>query len=164
MAYGVFAFKAVKPQAIKVAQVRGSILAALNAEKVYALSLLNQTIATWNEPPTMKAEISYRGGDVAMVAGPSGDLFLAKKWMWLDQGTRVRFAQLSKDWVSKTSPGSLRSGAGAGMVLARGHKAGAHRGIEARHWSELINKMIKKGFQRRIQEAVTRGMLLSRGG
>lgn len=165
MAYGVFAFKAVKPGKLEVAAVRGSILAALNAEKTYALSLLNQTIQPWeNEKPTMKAEISYRGGDVAMVAGPSGNEKGVKKWFWLDQGTRVRYALLSRDWRSKTMPRNIRSGAGAGQVLARGHRAGAHKGIEARMWSDTINKMIKKGFQRRIQEAVTRGMKISRGG
>lgn len=164
MPYGVFEFKAVKPQALKTAQVRARILNALKSEGKYAESLLNETIATWqHEKPTMTSMISYAGGNVAMIAGPTGNDVGVSKWRWLDQGTRVRYASLSRDWVSKTARGQLRSGHGAGYVIARGFKAGAHRGIEARGWSDLITKRMRKTFHRKIQQAITEG-LRARGG
>lgn len=158
----VFLFKAVKPKKLGMASVRARILNVLKEEAKYAEGLLNMTIATWvHERPTMKSLIAYKGGDVTMIAGPSGNEFGVKKWVWLDQGTRVRYAHLSSDWESKTTPRTLSVGRGAGYVIARGRRAGAHRGIEARGWSDLITQRMRKTFQRKVQQAVTDGL---RGG
>src|SRR3990170_1600278 len=113
----VFQFKAVKPKQLSIGAVRTNILNALKDEGKHAVSLLNETIATWEHKPTMTSEIGYKGGDVAMIAGPSGDMDAVKKWHYLDKGTRVRYAVMSRDWRSKTAPGRLRSGQGQGRVV-----------------------------------------------
>ncbi len=158
MVDSVFQIKVIKPRQLSINAVRANILNALREEGKYAVSLLNQTIENWQDPPRMTSEIGYKGGDVAMIAGPTGDEFAVKKWHWLNSGTRVRYAAMSSDWVSKTVPGSLHSGRGAGRVVARGRRAGAHPGIQARMWTDLINKKMHKTFHRKIQQAVTRGI------
>ena len=164
MVDSVFQFKAVKPKQLRIGAVRANILNALKDEGKHAVSLLNETIATWvHDKPTMISEIGYKGGDVVMIAGPTGNMKGVKKWHWLNLGTHVRYAALStqKDgekWVSKTKIRTLRSGRGAGWVVARGKRAGRHRGIDPRGWTEIINKMMRKTFHRKIQSAVTRGI------
>jgi hypothetical protein len=154
----VWQFKAVKPKQLSIGAVRANILNALKEEGKYAVSLLNQTTENWNGKPQMTYDIGYKGGNVALIAGPTGDEFNVKKWHWLNAGTRVRWARMSRDWRSKTAPGSLRSGQGKGNVEIAGRKAGPHPGIAARGWTGQINKMMRKGFHRRIQRAVTDGI------
>lgn len=159
----VFQFKAVKPKSLSLPQVRARILNALKDEQKYAVSLLNETTASWNSKPVMRGMISYAGGNAAMVVGPTGNDHDVNKWVWLNEGTRVRYAALSRDWQSKTAPGRLRSGPGRGHVVARGYKAGRHRGIQARKWSDQINKMMRKTFHRKIQRAISEGIRASKG-
>ncbi len=160
MVDSVFLFKAVKPKQLSVASVRGNILNALLSERRHAIELLNQTITTFTNPPAMVGDISYKGGDVAMIAGPSGNDEAVKNWHRLDKGTSVRYAVMSRDWQSKTARGRLQSGRGAGRVVARGRRAVPNPmpGIQARGWTPMINKMMKRGFQRKIQRAVTDGI------
>jgi len=46
----------------------------------------------------------------------------SKRFHWVNHGTSVRYARLSKNWESKSTPGSLKAGYGAGRVLKRVHK------------------------------------------
>lgn len=160
MVDSVWQFKVVKPKQLSIGAVRANILNALKDEGKHAVSLLNQTIENWQDPPRMTSEIGYKGGDVAMIAGPTGGMEAVKKWHYLNSGTRIRYAVMSRDWQSKTHPGSLRSGRGQGRVVARGRKQVPRPmpGIEARGWTSTINKMMRKGFHRKIQQAVTRGI------
>jgi hypothetical protein len=153
----IWQFKAVKPRQLRSARVRANILNALKDEGNYAVSLLNQTIATWEGKPKMEALIGYKGGDVSMIAGPTGDEHNVRKWHLLDDGTKIRYAVMSRNWQSKTRPGRLQAGAGRGRVVARGRKY-PMPGIVARGWTPIINRMMKKGFKRKIQEAVTNGI------
>lgn len=155
----VFQFKPVVPKAYNVAKVRQAIVTELNGEGKDTLPLLGETISTWNDPPQMGYTVRTAGADLVMEAGPKDKgSHQGKKWFWLNYGTRVRYARLSRDWKSKTTPGSIRSGMGAGRVLVRGFKAGAHPGIQARQWVAIIEKMRAKPFQRRMQRAVANGL------
>lgn len=155
----VFVFKPVVPKPYNVARVHSAIMNALRDEGRDTLPLLNQTISTWSDPPSMKAKVEMRGADAVMEAGPSDKgSFQGKKWFWLNYGTQVRYALLSRDWQSKTKPGSIRSGMGAGRVLLRGYKAGRHPGIDARGWVYIIEKMRSKPFQVRMQRAVAQSL------
>jgi hypothetical protein len=134
---------------------RGKIAQALLQEKRRLIQLLNMTISTWDDPPKMVGNTAYKGGNPTVMAGPPDDgSFQSRKWMWLNQGTAVRYADLSSDWQSKTSPNVVHSGAGAGMVLRRGHDARRHKGIEARNWSTIIANMERDNFERLIYRAI----------
>lgn len=76
-------------------------------------------------------------GYVAMEAEGAEDATLSV-WQLLDrdQGTAVRFMQISKDWKSKTWPiGSFPSNAGAGRTTGLGPP---QEGIESRHIAETV--------------------------
>lgn len=152
----VFLMKPVVPKSLFDEKAfRGKIAQALLQEKRRLIQLLNMTIATWDDPPKMVGNTAYKGGNPTVTAGPPDDgSFQSRKWMWLNQGTRVRYADLSSDWQSKTAPGVVHSGAGAGTVLRRGARAKPHRGIEPRRWSEIIANMERDNFTRLIQRAI----------
>jgi hypothetical protein len=155
----VFLAKHIKAKKLSPRSVRGYILSTLNAEGRHAVGLLNLTVATWeHERPTMDTEMSFAGGDVILLAGPTGNDMGVRKWEWLDKGTRVRYATMSTDWQSKTRIRQLKSGQGKGHVVARGRRAGAHKGIQARMWSEVITKMMSPRFKRNIMDAVKKGL------
>lgn len=73
-------------------------------------------------------------------------------WRYLDEGTSERWAVVSYDFESKTSPRSLAAGSGHGEVWLRGKRAmlahgiPAQPGIEARGWLDIIEKRLKKDF------------------
>ena len=54
----------------------------------------------------------------------------SKKFLWINKGTNIRKRIMSGDWVSKTTPNSLRAGSGAGRALGFGFRPG----IEARNF------------------------------
>lgn len=58
-------------------------------------------------------------------------------WQLLDEGTRVRYMQLSDDWESKTQPGQPFSGPGAGSKIGLDVNA-PQLGIAARDIDEMI--------------------------
>lgn len=149
----------IKPGIYDVSRVRGNIIEALRDEGRDTLLPLSITIQNWNDPPRMSFQITQTADMAMMEAGPTPKTsHQAKKWFWLNYGTRVRYARLSRDWVSKTSPGSLRSGFGRGQVLKRGYKAGRHKGIDPRGWVDIIEKMRAKRFRARIALAIATGL------
>lgn len=169
MPNGVFVVKGIKPNKLKVKEVRLEILNALRAEGRDVVKELRKTTATWSgEKPDFEAIIGLSGEDASVFAGPTGSEMGAKKWRWLDAGTRIRWALMSRDWRSKTRPGFVGSGPGAGRVLLAGRRAMTRRniaprpGIQARGWSELIQKRRKRKFRDRIIAAKNRG--LKKGG
>lgn len=76
-----------------------------------------------------------------------------KKFLWLEFGTRVRRRTMSRNWISKTTPGSLRSRAGRGKPEGYGF----HTGIKARDWGTASAlRQIKTGY---LPRAITRRMV-----
>lgn len=112
--------------------------------------MVGRTIATWQTRTTVKAEIKGRGGDYTLRLNISPDQ-QAKIWGWLDQGTDVRYAIMSPDWVSKTVPGNLDSRSGSGHVIIV-DTSNPQPGIQARGWSEDIAKKLAKLLVRYTQE------------
>jgi len=84
---------------------------------------LQAATSTWKHKPTFI--IRKKDGQIVT---------RSKRFKWVNDGTRVRYAKLSKNWVSKSTPGSLVAGSGAGKVLKR--VDGTHRGIKPRHFEE----------------------------
>lgn len=78
-----------------------------------------------------------------------------KKWVWLDQGTRVRYATMSGNWQSKTRQRWFGSGRGRGHVLFVRRKY-PRPGIEARGWSESLTLTRKNAFQKAVLAGLKR--------
>ena len=115
------------------------------------------------DPPNMVKEVVIRGGDAYGEVstrgrtGEKGNL----KLLWLDDGTRVRWAVMSNPFDPKTEVGQIRSGRGRGFPVARGRKATynarrGRKGITARHVSDAIAKERKQPFQANINDAIER--------
>ncbi len=92
-----------------------------------------KTVATWDDPATFEPVETQRS--IEMVTS-------SDKWFWLNKGTKVRHAVMSKDWQSKTRPGDLMSGPGEGDVVFVSMKINLP-GIAKRGWSEIIVKEVK---------------------
>jgi hypothetical protein len=81
----------------------------------------------------------------------------AKKFMWLDEGTRVRYAVMSKGFIPKTRTGQLNSWAGKGKMLFVSKKH-PMPGIKARKFTVALRKKWERPtmFRARMQAAVKR--------
>jgi len=87
-----------------------------------------------------------------------------KVMSYLNYGTDQRWALMSDDWISKTTPHQLSAGGGGGRVVLRGQRAmmehglQARPGIEAREWDKEVVKVREKPFKDKIQEAITKAI------
>lgn len=71
----------------------------------------------------------------------------------LDEGTDVRYAQMSHDFKAKTTPGSLVSGSGQGSFLYVDTNLPHEEGIDAREFDETANDKLHK----EMLDSITRG-------
>jgi hypothetical protein len=114
--------------------------------------LFEQTTQHWNknkfkgftkEDKRTKAEITSTVG--------SDDRIYA----FINYGTSERYAVMSGDWSSQTTPRVLGSQPGQGTVIARGRRAVPNPmpGIQGRHWDEEIVKKRKPVFIKNLEAA-----------
>jgi len=143
--------QAIVPKgAFKSGAFVAEITKALNEEKRELSRLYKQTYATWSNPPSMHEEVKI-GSSEAYAEVSTDD----KKMLWLDDGTKIRHAQMSQGWVSKTKPNKLKSGHGRGK-LVRVSRQIQNPGIKPRNWSKIIAGIREPKFQRNVQNAVKR--------
>ena len=156
--------KAIKPKRLKVDAIRLEILNALRKEGTEHKKILRKTVETWHgEKPKFETLIGLSGSDATAITGPVGSDKAVNKWHWLNGGTKIRWALMSRDWRSKTTPHKYQSGRGSGRVLIAGRRAMQARGIrprpgiKARGWSEDLTKQRKRPFTRAMIKAMQRG-------
>lgn len=118
---------------------------ALDEASKEALRLANLTTQSWDERPTFTAHKVYSdlGGRVEIWVSD-------KRWLWLDQGTKVRYAVMTKPFVAKTKVGVLYSYGGTGRLarVMQKKKKNALPGIAARGWSDLITQRVEPIIRR----------------
>lgn len=161
-----FVVKAIKPQRLNVDGFRQEILNELRAEGRDHRKALKPTVATWKgEKPKFESLIGLeRGsaGSASVLTGPTGSEKAVWKWRWLDEGTRIRWALMSRDWKSKTRRRVFGSFRGRGRVVIAGRRAMQRRnirprpGIKAREWSVTLMKRRRRPFTRRMIGAMQR--------
>jgi hypothetical protein len=122
---------------------------------------LRSTTDTWNGakpdfPRSGGIHIKTTGDDVFIEIVPTGDQEGINKWVWLDEGTDVRLAFMSKDWVSKTEPGRFRSGSGTGEVLFIRKQSTDF--IEARGWSVMASNEIRRQMGHIIDNTIDKAL------
>ena len=109
--------------------------------------------------PTFKSAVNIERGKIVgtvLMSGRDAQQAQITVWQLLDQGTRVRFMQLSPDWQSKTAPGQLRSGPGRGKKLGIDKEA-PEPGIRARKFGETVAKEMKGDADRSVREGYSGG-------
>lgn len=166
MASYVFAAKTFAYAPISDAKTRAFILNALKETAKDINQRFMMIVSTWRRKPRFdRPTIRYAGGD-AFIRMSTAD----KRFLWLDEGTRIRWALLTRDWVSKTTPNSYQSGPGRGYVWLRGKKAilgdesearirrGFHvqPGIEARNWTRMLERDATIVLSMRIDDAMAK--------
>ena len=150
--------KAIKPKKLRIDAVRLELLNALRAEGKVQREKLEQTTATWKgDKPDFESLIGLDKGNASVATGPTGNEKGVKKWGWLNEGTAVRHAVMSKDWRSKTSRRNFRSGAGAGRMVHVSRKIN-QPGIKAREWTKLLQEQRRRPFTKRMIDAMRRGL------
>ena len=124
-----------------------------------------KTIATWQgrKPKWIALVRRIYPSKVKLFIIRGGEIIARKKWLWLDEGTKVRFMHVSRDWQSKTEVNVIGSGPG------RGHITGLDvrfplPGIKARNWNLIINKKLSTRFERRLVTAIKKGLKRRRSG
>lgn len=110
----------------------------------------------------IKVEKKYRliVGTVKVI-GQAAESASITVWQLLEHGTRIRFMDVSPDWISKTAPGRLSSGAG------RGQKEGLNfddpnPGIVEREFGENVAKaqetatdeFVREGWKKGFQKGI----------
>jgi hypothetical protein len=111
-----------------------------------AVPLFEATTRTWVNQPTFTPVQTARGWQVQV--NP------AEPYKFVDRGTRVRFAFMSKDWKSKTKPGVIASFKGAGRVLFISRKR-PRPGIQARNFTDTITKRMQARAANKIRQALS---------
>ena len=152
-------------------KVRQNLLNTMRSYKRKLIKEFDSTVNTWEDPfdipkfdDTLKVSLD-RQGNMAIEAGPIDDGSHGYDiWKYLNGGTSVRWAYFSSDWQSKSAPGQIPSGEGAGYVTLRGRKAiedaglPPGEGIEARDWTGQIKEKYKKDFTRDVRAAIRKGL------
>lgn len=94
---------------------------------------------TWTNRPRHESiiECDVTHKDVAVMFGATGDDQAVKEWNFVNEGTKVRHAVMSKDWKSKSSVKHIGASKGKGHVVFVS-KDIKLPGIEARKFDEAI--------------------------
>lgn len=92
-----------------------------------------KTMQTWQ---THKSDVMIEKSEGKRVVSVDNQIY-----SYINFGTDVRRALLTPDWVSKTQPGVIGSGAGAGLVVTAS-RSFQFPGIQARNFDEAIAEHI----------------------
>jgi hypothetical protein len=96
---------------------------------------------TWENKPRHESiiECEPKFPAVSVLFGATGDDQAVKEWNFVNEGTKVRRAIMSKDWKSKSSVKHIGSSAGRGHVVFIS-KDISLPGIKARKFDEAISE------------------------
>jgi hypothetical protein len=123
--------------------------------KKETLRRLRRTVHTWSAPqPKFTADIRRQGSLIGMEVQTDSTIY-----KFIDQGTRVRRAIMSSDFVSKTVPGSLKTRRGRGGVVFIGKNVN-RPGIKARKFTETISKEMETDAPKIIDKQIERAIKL----
>lgn len=153
---GVFFIEFTNPHYLSVAQVRGRLLRALQLQGEAMKRDFLLTTATWkNHHPVFFVQVNYGGGNSRVHV-----YTMDKTWMWLNSGTRVRYATMSRNFIAKTTPGVLGSGPGKGYMKYVSTRF-PRPGIHARNWTILVRIKHTSPFAAAVYNATVRSLALT---
>lgn len=110
-----------------------------------------------NEKPTFVVVTGNQGNSkIFMQIRLAGSDYGKRKWIWLSFGTKVRYAQMTPDFVSKTQVGSYFPRAGRGG-LDHVDTNRPHPGIKARQWDKMSAKRDKEILDKEIPFSISKG-------
>jgi len=114
-----------------------------------------RTYRTFEHKPTFEKEMKVSDKEIEGSVLTSGDGSRDNPYPFVAKGTRVRYARMSPDFVSKTQPGLISSRRGRGGAI-RVDRNKPLPGIEDRRWEEDIARIQKKRLNTRLNKALGR--------
>lgn len=164
-------FKAIKP----ATTFRSSIFRETLREAAVVIAPkmaadMKRPTKTWQEPVEFTTEVTVganAGGRAAKKtsAGASGIAISVttedKRYLFVDEGTRVRYATMSPDFQAKTKVNSLIARRGRGRMLFV-NKRRPRPGIKARNFTKLVHKKWQPEFRAAMDRALFEAAIKSK--
>lgn len=159
-------FKTILPKRISSsAKLIGIVRDACIADAKEMQKDLERVIHTWKDDrPVIMSEVkvgNLKGGfpgypgSFTVSAWPKNDGSRGfKKFMWLDMGTKVRYATMTNPFVAKTRPNQLASFNGKGHMLFVSKKH-PRPGIKKRNFILTLRKKWDKPFAEHMKKAMS---------
>lgn len=166
----MIAFKAIKPATkFKSSAFRTEMTDAANVMLPLVAADFNKAVATWKEKPKFIKRVvvgNQAGGALAKkVTGNAGGvmlevLTLSDIFRFLDEGTKIRYATMTKNFQAKTRPRHIGSVRGRGGLLFISRQR-PRPGIKAREFTSTIHAKWQPRFFKAMQAALQRGAVKS---
>lgn len=146
--------KRIRPPRLRIDRFRFLALRAMDNRATKIMQDFLKTVETWQEErPNFTRALGTRGGNLEVLVGPSGNTKGVQKWVWLNEGTKVRYAVMTRDFIAKTKPGTFSSGPGKGgkafMSLTN-----PRPGIQPRGWTKKGKDKHEPRFKRDIEKVM----------
>jgi hypothetical protein len=164
-----FHFEPIGDPTFNLKGITVALREALRREGTEQRRLLDKTTKTWQgDVPYFVSEETVGPTQISVVTGPHGGGKGAKKWMYLEEGTKIRWAVMGKGFKPKTRRAWLNSMKGKGGAVIVGKRAMMARGIrprpgiKARNWLAEVNKERSrkfKGLMQREFEVIARNTI-----
>ena len=149
-----FVLKAVIPKKLfRFRTVREELLRELDKQIDIIDRMYQKTYRTWTTKPTFTKTIST-GKERISVTTATGFAVMR----FLDDGTKVRRAVMTSDFVAKTTPRTIGSKGGRGGVIFISRKL-TLPGIKARNFTKEIVKRRAKNYTKAMDRALRRGVI-----
>jgi hypothetical protein len=148
--------KTIKPTRLRDKAMRLELLNAMRKfGNSYMLPEFKKTTATWDTKVDFEMLISTTSGSFEVLVGTDNKIY-----RYVNDGTSVRHAVMSRDFKAKTTPRVIGSVPGAGGVVFVSKKIKLP-GIEARHFDEEIQKKSLKPYRRAMEAGMKRARQVS---
>ena len=165
----MFRFEPIPAPTFDLQGVTLRLRKALEEEARQDRRLLDKTTQKWaGTRPQFRSQITIHGTALQIETLPFGEGKGAKKWWWLEAGTRIRWAVMSKPFRAKTRRAWLNSRTGRGGPVIVGRRAMRARGIAprpgipARNWrAEVVRLRFRalKGLLQREFDLIARNTI-----
>ena len=159
-------FRSIKPATkFRSSAFRAAAVARANKLAPKMTADMKKPTKTWSTPVEFKTEVKVgnaAGGKLAKkVTGNAAGVSIEvstedKRYGFLDTGTKVRFATMTKGFQSKTVPNSLNARRGRGGVAFVNRKH-PRPGIRARNFTKIVHKTWQKPFRAEMADALKEG-------
>lgn len=148
-----------KPKAFNGKALTDSLVDGANEIGREVKKDFEKTVATWKHKPRFKVKVESGPSRISIQASTDSAIY-----GYIDEGTKVRYATMSQDWISKTKPAI---GGGAAVALTPGRGRGRklfvdrrrpRKGIKARKFSSAITGKWEREIRGRMEKHLRQGV------
>lgn len=145
-------FTPILPKKANVGDLRQGVRRAAGRTNQLVTQQFERTTRTWRNKPRFTSKIEETGTSIIADTGTESEIY-----GYVSNGTSIRYAVMTPDFVSKTVPHVVSSRAGAGG-LSHFNFRQPRPGIEARRFDDAIVRQQTRTIQRILQEEIDRAV------